>query len=240
MSVEKEQRHYREIAGALRESILSGKERPGAKLPSERELSAELGASRVTVRRALRLLEEERLLRRVHGSGAYVSPAPAKKIPLMIDYGRSMREHAPNLGRVTRWQRKEGAPAETAAELMINPGEKILRAFRVDLNNGAPAACDDVFIADFYSLGIGEKELNTVDFISAWEKKARFRIHHCVQRIEAVPAGAETAAALNVKKGAPLLKSTEVYFAGERTPAGLFISYYNPEFIRFESRHNWN
>lgn len=45
-------------------------------LPAERRLAAELGVSRVTVRRALAVLEAEGLLERRHGSGTYVRGGP--------------------------------------------------------------------------------------------------------------------------------------------------------------------
>ncbi|MFX5260729.1 GntR family transcriptional regulator, partial [Acinetobacter baumannii] len=41
--------------------------------PSDREIAARLGASRMTTRRALAALEQEGLLRIEHGSGTFVS-----------------------------------------------------------------------------------------------------------------------------------------------------------------------
>lgn len=46
---------------------------PGARLPSERELSAELEAGRTTVRLVLALLSAEGLIRAEHGRGYFVS-----------------------------------------------------------------------------------------------------------------------------------------------------------------------
>ena len=45
----------------------------GELIPPERRLSEELGVSRVTVRRALKLLEEEHIIERIQGSGTRVA-----------------------------------------------------------------------------------------------------------------------------------------------------------------------
>ncbi len=52
----------RVLADALREKILKGDLNEGVELPSERELGEQAGASRATVREALRILESEGLI----------------------------------------------------------------------------------------------------------------------------------------------------------------------------------
>ncbi len=59
-------------AAALRGAILRGDHAVGSKLPGERELSAQLGVSRATLRAAITRLQGEGLLRAVHGSGTLV------------------------------------------------------------------------------------------------------------------------------------------------------------------------
>jgi GntR family transcriptional regulator, transcriptional repressor for pyruvate dehydrogenase complex len=61
-----------EAADRLREAILAGDYRAGTSLPGERELSEQLGISRLTLRSALAHLETEGLVRPVHGSGTRV------------------------------------------------------------------------------------------------------------------------------------------------------------------------
>lgn len=58
-----------EATDRLRSAILRGEYRPGTDLPGERELSATLGVSRLTLRSALARLEAEGLVRPIHGSG---------------------------------------------------------------------------------------------------------------------------------------------------------------------------
>lgn len=62
------------VAESLRRKILAGLYRPGDLLPSERQLSDELGVSRITVREAIRVLQVERLLeiRHSNAGGAQV------------------------------------------------------------------------------------------------------------------------------------------------------------------------
>lgn len=59
-------------ADTLRWRILAGRHKPGAFLPGERELSEELGISRLTLRSALATLESEGLVKAAHGSGTRV------------------------------------------------------------------------------------------------------------------------------------------------------------------------
>ncbi len=65
------------IAARLRQAILDGTYAYGARLPAERELASHFGASRSTVREALRRLEERRLLTRRIGSGTFVNYRPS-------------------------------------------------------------------------------------------------------------------------------------------------------------------
>jgi len=63
---------YAKVHAALRQAIHSGRLAAGAVLPSEKELEAEHGVSRITVRRALVELEQEGLVVRSRGRQARV------------------------------------------------------------------------------------------------------------------------------------------------------------------------
>ncbi len=67
---------YEQIADLLRERIAGGAYPPGSALPSEPELSTELGVSRVTVNRAIGLLRAMGMVRVRRGSGTYVRTLP--------------------------------------------------------------------------------------------------------------------------------------------------------------------
>lgn len=64
---------YMELMEQLKSDILSGKIRPGEKLPSENELSGAYLLSRHTVRKALSILEQEGYVEAFHGKGTFCS-----------------------------------------------------------------------------------------------------------------------------------------------------------------------
>jgi DNA-binding FadR family transcriptional regulator len=68
------------IAAQLERQILSGQLAPGDQLPSERDLSVQLGVSRNVVREALGQLVSLGLVRRVHGSGTHVEAPSGRAI----------------------------------------------------------------------------------------------------------------------------------------------------------------
>lgn len=64
---------YVALANHIAARIAAGELRPGARLPSERDLAAEYGVAYLTVRRAAAVLRSRGLIVTVHGRGTYVA-----------------------------------------------------------------------------------------------------------------------------------------------------------------------
>ena len=76
---------YQKIRERLERDISGGRYAAGEKFPSEAALVGRFGASRITVGRAVRELQERGLLDRVAGSGTYVrgtGPQPISAKPM--------------------------------------------------------------------------------------------------------------------------------------------------------------
>ncbi|MEV4705978.1 GntR family transcriptional regulator [Actinoplanes sp. NPDC049316] len=130
-----------EVRERLRELIATLP--PGDALPSERDLSGELGASRPTVRAAIEELAREGLLVRRHGRGTFTSPAKiSQEVPSTAylppaegDWGSEVLEFdvvpaGPRLG----------------AKLQVSPGSGLVRALRRRLVDGGPIAVEEIHI----------------------------------------------------------------------------------------------
>lgn len=72
------------VESSLRELLVQGAQRgvllPGSKLPTERDLVAQLSAPRSAVRRALDTLEHEGLITRHVGRGTFLTEAASRKV----------------------------------------------------------------------------------------------------------------------------------------------------------------
>lgn len=75
---------YEQLYASLRESIVSGNRPGGSRLPTETELVQETGYSRQTVRQALSVLENEKLIVKRHGSGSYVAEEISERRSMRI------------------------------------------------------------------------------------------------------------------------------------------------------------
>lgn len=77
MSIKTDSRHlYLQVIEEIKRDIQQETYKEKEKLPSEFQLSKQLGVSRATLREALRILEEENVVTRKHGVGTFVNPKP--------------------------------------------------------------------------------------------------------------------------------------------------------------------
>lgn len=224
---------YDRVAGALRDRILSGKLQPGQRLPPERDLCRRFSASRITIRRALEILQQELLIHRRQGDGTYVSAAPARKIPILAtDFSGSVARHAPELRRRLVTREWRGADPSVAEQLDTFPGDRTLYARRVDSLQGAAVAMDDVYLPAGFAENLIEDDWVEIDFLARWREREGLEFSHVSQVVEAAVADATTAELLGVPAGGPVLKSTEVIRLVGGRPAGLFISAYRHDTFR--------
>ena len=64
---------YRQIVRQMKHAVASGKLAPGDKLPSQRDLSAELVINHLTVKKAYEVLESEGIIATERGRGTFVA-----------------------------------------------------------------------------------------------------------------------------------------------------------------------
>jgi GntR family transcriptional regulator len=72
---------YQQVASILRQQIASGQIEPRRPIPSIRTLCQTYGIARATAGKAIGLLAEEHLVRRVPGKGWFVTPEADRPSP---------------------------------------------------------------------------------------------------------------------------------------------------------------
>ncbi|MEU8522447.1 GntR family transcriptional regulator [Streptomyces sp. NBC_01216] len=93
---------YEQIRAQLAELILSGTLAEGARLPSVRQLAADLGLANGTVVRSYRELEAAGLVHSRRGAGTKVAPLPRPTAPFaaarLADHARAYADAVRRLG----------------------------------------------------------------------------------------------------------------------------------------------
>ena len=108
----------------------------GNAIPSERQLSADLGVSRLTVRAALDDLAREGYLSRRRGSGTYVQQPKIAQELTMTSFSEDMRRRGMTPGSRTLSLERELAGARLGRLLRVSPSEEILVIKRLRLETG--------------------------------------------------------------------------------------------------------
>nr|WP_211111761.1 GntR family transcriptional regulator [Azospirillum aestuarii] len=201
----------RRIYLLLRDRIVAGDLPPGCRLPGEPALAAEHEVSRVTVRRALDLLEKEGLVQRKAGSGTFVHDTRSVR-PIVADLSNVL-SHLIDMGRSTDVKLLSFgyvAPPEAIAEsLGLKPGERVQRSVRVRLIDGEPFSYLTTHVPEWLGLTYSEAELAARPLLELIERSG-VKTERATQAINATLAGPEPAAALDLEIGSPLLTLTRV------------------------------
>jgi DNA-binding FadR family transcriptional regulator len=144
-------------AEALRREILTGRLAPGEKLPPERELAADLGVSRLTLRAGLATLARDGLIVVRHGSGTWVrdfhdrgGPALLGDLAELAREAGTLSQIAPDLLRV----RRHLAAAALEAIVERPPPQRARRALTIAVQAIHKAAHGDVTADDFAPLDL--------------------------------------------------------------------------------------
>lgn len=145
------------LRGRLREMV--SELQAGTRLPSERDLAAEWGVARMTLRAAVDALVSEGLLERRHGAGTFVSFRPVLRMLGLTSFSQDMRSRGlvPS-SRVLEFQTIE-ADAALAERLDITAGSPVFTITRLRLGSGEPMAIEKVRIPVTYAPQLSAADL---------------------------------------------------------------------------------
>lgn len=204
---------YQRLADDLRARVARGDFGRGQVLPTEAELGAQYGASRLTVRRALGMLRDERLLQSRRGFGWFVSTLPVQHTLGQLG---TIEQQVAKMGRTPRRQIRhfgfERAPEQVAQAL----GTKdVLHIDRLNTADDEAIAHSWSWIPATLAAGLS---LEQVSSTSLYELLP-IEIGGARQRISAIAASEADAELLGTPVGAPCLRSERVVHTVDGTPA---------------------
>ncbi len=225
---------YIQIADSLLDQMTAGQLSPNDRLPSERELSAQLKVSRMTVRAALHLLDEMGLLKRRPGDGTYVAqPRIERQAAHLVPFTRSMQ--AKGYQTSASLIKFEQRPAEvTIARLLdLSLSTPVYYIERLRTVDREPVLLEKFYmpVQRFPDLQAFDLENRSIYEITETEygtipQQAR-------QSLEAVGATAYEADLLGLPPGTPLMLERRLAFDQENRPMEYGHDLYKGDRFRF-------
>jgi GntR family transcriptional regulator len=222
-------------AEVLRSAILDGIFQPGQQLPTEKDLSDQLGASRGTVREALNSIERLGLIVRRQGVGTFVAAEPVTE-DLNTNAGitqmLSVAGHPSKIGKVSV-RTGEATPEETA-ELDVELGAPVVRVFRIHLVDSRPVVrCTDVTPVDLTDIKEVQRRLAAGGSIYEFLRDQGAAVVRGVASLKPVKALDDVARDLRVDIGEPLMLLLQTDFDRGSRPVMYSVEYHLPGFFVF-------
>src|SRR5215467_8938844 len=175
----------------------------GDAIPSERQLSADLGMSRLTVRAALDDLVRDGYLVRRRGSGTFVSEPKIAQELTMTSFTEDMRRRGMEPGSRTLGLEVVPAGARLGRFLHVSPSEPIVVAKRLRLADHESMAIETLHVREALVPGLGADDLSGQSFYDLLRSRYGIVIAGGVQTIEPTVTNEEESDALGVPLHSP-------------------------------------
>ncbi len=216
---------YIQIRNAIHADIVNLNLLPGQKLPSEDELAARFGVSRMTVRQGIADLLDMGLLYRRHGVGTFVAQPH-------VD-----RDHS-RLSNFVEMAKKEGidlkirllaaevvpAKLKVSRSLSLEEGEFVIRVKTLRYTDGLPITLHDSYVPYRLFPQLLQEDLETNHLWDILESHGH-RVKRALEVLEAREAGEEIAGLLEMDTGAPILYKERTVFLDDGTPVDFTYCY---------------
>jgi GntR family transcriptional regulator len=199
---------HRQIAQELKSDIEVGTYADGDPFPSETALVDHYGVSRVTIRSALSLLQEEGLIERIRGSGTVVhSTVHHKMLASIVDFHREavMMGRKPSSRVLSISCRRSRIRERILFDLA--PEEEVIELRRLRFLDGVPVLLQTSSHPKEVLRGVKASDLRDCSLYEFLKRKKGIVIRDAQHMLEPFAIGPEEAALLNIPPGTAVIKA---------------------------------
>ncbi|MBW9118037.1 GntR family transcriptional regulator [Rhizobium cauense] len=202
---------YKRLKLAIEQAIQTRAFQAGSVLPGERVIATSFSLSRVTVRKALSLLEDEGLLSRRHGFKTEIGSRVEKSLSTLTSFSEDIRARGQVPGCIWISKQVSRASSTEMMALGVAGNANVIRMKRVRTANGLPIALETSIVPVRF--------VPTPDLIdqSLYEvlQERGFMPERAIQRMRSRAATAEDAGHLHCEAGSPLLVTERRCFTAD-------------------------
>lgn len=204
---------YLQVKQQLIAKMIAGEWPPGALLPSEQALGAQMGVSQGTVRKALDALAAEHLVVRQQGRGTFVAEHDQKRTLFqffkIVDETGERRFPEATLSRIG----SAAASADDRAAFGLGAGARVWTIYRERALKGRVALTERIRLPQAAFPGLDAHKPLPNNLYQFYEQGFGVTIVRAVEQLRAVRAGAQDARALGCAEDDPLLQIQRTAYA---------------------------
>jgi GntR family transcriptional regulator len=214
---------YRQVKAIFVRRLVDGVWPPGASLPSEGQLAAEIGVSQGTVRKALDELAAENLLVRRQGRGTFVAEHDERRI--LFQFFKLVHDDGALRFPGSKVLAVETGPADTREQQALNlpEGADVIRIRRLRAFDTKPIILETVSLRRQSFEGLVDNPVPN-NLYSLYATSFGITIAHARERLKAVALRDEEAELLGTAAGTPALRIDRVALSLDGSPVELRVS----------------
>jgi GntR family transcriptional regulator len=196
---------YLQLRDALAKRIATGEWKPHSAIPNEGDLAREFGVSPGTMRKALDLLESQRLLTRRQGRGTFVNDLASEE---QSNWFRSLRgaDGEPIVSEIRSAQVTQGVATKLECErLQVGANDAVHRISRVQFQAYRPFMVEKVVMPAALFPCIADKSASSAHGIAELAQQHGLHLGKAEERITIEAAAPEVATVLGIAPAEPIV-----------------------------------
>lgn len=230
-----------QVEAAIAERITSGEFAAGDQLPTEHELSAELGVSRATVRTAVGALARRGMIVSHQGRGSFVTAAASSLSHTLTearDLGDVLARNGAKVDVVFDRAAVVEPVAEVARALGLGPDDRVLHTFKTFTSDAAPmifieCAVPVRLLGNELAVSCVRKPTQTEPLFDFLRTRTNASTEYQLSEVRAVDGSAVLYPGAPVAPSTPVLQITETGYTADNTPIWWSRNWYPPSDMRF-------
>lgn len=215
---------YLQVRDALAERIATGVWKPGTAVANEGDLAREIGVSPGTVRKALELMEAQRLISRRQGRGTFVSDQTSEELAARLCNLRGPNGERLHIRPATVAVREGEASEQEGRRLRIAAGAPVYRIRRVRRREQDNFVVKDAVVPAALFPGLVDKQ-EVAGSISAIAQAFGILVGTAEERISLRIPPLEIAGALGVVQGVAVMHLERLVFRLDGPPVEWSTAY---------------
>lgn len=226
---------YQQLVDKIEMDIKFGKIKPNDKLPSENEICRKYKTSRTTVRQALNVLRDKKVIYTVHGKGSFLRlPEISDELSQVVKFGNTLSRHGV-IGETKIFTLDYNVKNKAATKVL---GTDYFDITLIGYASNIPVVYYRSYVVNKYRDGYVTaarqlektgKPFSTIDI----QDKIGLEISETEQKISAVIASGKIYEYLNLSGVNALIRLETVYYNKKHEAVELKIAYYRSDVYEF-------